>query len=92
MKFFYPAIFKKEEDGSYSARFPDLETCTAKGGDLEDVLENAIDSAFNWIDAELQEDDPELPPASDPEDIPLEENEFVREILVNYRIAEGWEE
>lgn len=92
MKFFYPAIFKKENDGTFSARFPDLACCTAKGGDLEDVMDNAISAAYDWIDVELHEDEPDLPAASDPDDLQLSEGEFARNILVNYRMMEGWEE
>lgn len=92
MKFFYPAIITHLEDGSYTAEFPDLEMCTAKGDDLEDCLENAISAAHDWIQVELEEDDPQLPPSSDKDDLSLKENQMAREILINYRMTEGWEE
>ena len=31
MKFIYPAIFSKTTEGTFEARFPDLECCTATG-------------------------------------------------------------
>ena len=34
MTFQYPAVFKKTESGGYTAYFPDLEMCTAKGETL----------------------------------------------------------
>ena len=41
MKFIYPAIFRKTDEGSYQGFFPDLECCYAKG----DTLEEAVDDA-----------------------------------------------
>ncbi len=93
MKFFYPVIVTEEKNG-YHAEFPDLTMCEADGDTLEDVLENAREAAFNWIDLELQEDDPVLPPSSDKADLELQaaDNQTVREILVTYRMMDGWEE
>lgn len=93
MKFFYPAIITKKDDG-YHAEFPDLETCTAFGETLDEALDNAKDAAYDWIDVELHEEVPELPPSSDKSDLEknLAENQFVREILVTYRMMDGWEE
>lgn len=42
MKYVYPAIFRKEEDG-YFIRFPDLESCYTQGDDLKDGMEMAED-------------------------------------------------
>lgn len=92
MKFYYPAIIRQNSDGKYHAVFPDLETCEAFGDSLEDVLDHAIDSAFYWIQAELEEDEPQLPPATDPADIALAEGEIARNILVNYKFYDGWDE
>ena len=93
MKFYYPVIVKKTENG-YHAKFADLEMCDADGDTLDEVLDNAKDAAYNWIEAELQEPDPQLPPSSDKADLEAEaaEDEIVREILVTYRMMEGWEE
>ena len=41
MKFIYPAVFRKTEDGTYEGHFPDLECCYAKGDTLEDAVDNA---------------------------------------------------
>ena len=40
----YPAIFKPEEDGTYSIDFPDLEGCYTCGDSIEDGLEMAEDA------------------------------------------------
>lgn len=94
MKFYYPAIVTKESETLYQAYFPDLEDCHATGDSLDDVLENARSAMHDWIEAEMQDEDYELPASSDTYDLEqhLEENQSVHEILVNYRMIEGWEE
>ena len=91
MKFIYPAVFRKTETGSYRAFFPDLECCFAEGDTLDDAIENANSAAFDWISLELSEDG-ELPSISDISDIAVEEGDVVRNISVNIRFYEGWEE
>ena len=92
MKFFYPALIKKLNDGTFHAVFPDLEQCEAYGDSLDDVLDRATDAAAAWIDVELQEEEPDLPSATDPADIPSGPDCFVRNILVNYKFTDGWDE
>ena len=41
MKFIYPAIIRKEENGTFKATFPDLACCEATGDSLDDVIEKA---------------------------------------------------
>ena len=91
MKFIYPAIFKKTEDGTYVGRFPDLEGCAARGETLDDAIEDANEAAATWIDVDMEENIP-LPPVSDPADLLLEEGELVRNICINYRFNDGWDE
>ncbi len=92
MKFYYPAVISRNSDGTYHARFPDLAMCEADGEDLMDVIENAKAAAYDWIDLEWKEPDPDLPAATDPADIPLKEGEAVHRILIIYRFLEGWDE
>ena len=61
MKFIYPAVFKKTEDGRYKGTFPDLEGCFGEGDTLDEAIENANAAAFDWISVELSEEVPELP-------------------------------
>lgn len=91
MKFIYPAVFRKAEDGTYTGFFPDLECCYAKGDTLDDAIDNANEAAYNWISLELEEDG-ELPSISDESDMELEEGDIVRNISVNIRFYEGWDE
>ena len=46
MKFIYPAVFRKKEDGGYDAHFPDLECCEASGETLDDAIDNANEAAI----------------------------------------------
>ncbi len=88
MKFIYPAVFENE----YEGKFPDLEDCYGSGETLMDAIEDAREAAFNWISVELDDPDGKLPPVSDECEIELRENECVRQILVNIRFMEGWDE
>ncbi|OUQ51483.1 type II toxin-antitoxin system HicB family antitoxin [Lachnoclostridium sp. An118] len=92
MNFIYPAVFRKGEDGKYHASFPDLECCEAVGDTLDDAIDNANDAARSWLSVELEEEEPELPRVSDMEDIPAEEGDIIRNISVNIRFYEGWDE
>ena len=67
MKFIYPAVFKKTEDGRYKGTFPDLEGCFGEGDTLDEAIESANAAAFDWISVELSEEVPELPPITDPD-------------------------
>ena len=57
MKFMYPAVFRKNEDGTYNGYFPDLECCTSTGDTLDEAIENANEAAYNWITVELDEEE-----------------------------------
>ena len=92
MKFIYPAVFHKTEEGHYKGYFPDLECCYGEGETLDDAIDNANEAARTWITVELEEDEPILPHVSDPEDILLAEDELIRNISVNIRFYEGWDE
>lgn len=92
MKFIYPAIFHKTESGNYEGYFPDLQDCRAVGATLDEALDNANEAAVEWISLELEEEIPELPSVSDPEDLTLKEGEFVRNISATIRFYDGWDE
>lgn len=92
MKFIYPAVFRKSESGGYNAFFPDLEYCEAAGDTLDEAIDNANEAARNWISVELEEEEPALPYVSDISDIETEEGDIIRNICVNIRFYEGWDE
>ncbi len=92
MKFIYPAVFRKTEDGSYEGYFPDLEDCHAKGETLEEAVLDANEAAFRWLSVELEDEEGNLPHVSDPQDLELADGSIVRNISVNIRFYEGWDE
>lgn len=92
MKFIYPAVFHKTEEGHYKGYFPDLECCYGEGETLDDAIESANEAARDWITLELSEDDPLIPYVSDIEDIEVKEGEIVHNISMNIRFYEGWDE
>ena len=92
MKFMYPAIIRKTEQGTWKATFPDQECCEAEGETLEDAVERANEAACEWISLELSEEDGHLPPITDMRDIHLQEGEVVRNICANIRFTDGWDE
>ena len=91
MTFQYPAVFRKTKSGTYTAYFPDLEMCTAKGETLDECINDAIAECRNWIQTELL-DTLDMPPVSDPDEIRLGEDEHIRNIAVIVRLYEGWDE
>lgn len=87
MTFIYPAVFTPHKDGKgYHVRFPDLDGCEAEGPDLEDALDEARAAAYNWVLAELEEEQPDFPQVSHEEDIPLSKDAFVRQIMVSVKL------
>ena len=97
MKFIYPAVFHKTEEGHYKGYFPDLECCYGEGETLDEAIESANEAARDWITLELSEDEPMIPYVSDIEDIEVKDGEE-RTILnkkvtfMNIRFYEGWDE
>ncbi len=91
MKFVYPAVFKKKEDGLIHVTFPDLDGCYAQGATMEDALEDAKEAEINWITLELEESF-DLPARSKEEDIPTEEGDIIRNVTATIRLTEGYDE
>ena len=92
MIFIYPAVFPKTDKGTYKGFFPDLEDCFGEGDTLDEAIEEANAAAYNWISLGLDEDDCQLPPVSDEDDLDLKEGDIVRNTSVNIRFYEGWDE
>ena len=91
MKFIYPAVIGKKEDGSWYGYFPDLEMCEASAPS-EDVLRERLKEAeYNWIALEL-EDTQMLPFSSDESDVELKPGEQFVHFSVNYSFQDGYDE
>lgn len=74
-KYFYPAVFQKE-DGGFSVWMPDVPGCISQGDTLEEAVEN-IKDAFGLFVEEEKENGREIQAASNPCDIELKPGQFV---------------
>lgn len=68
MKYIYPAIFTKEDDGGYLVEFPDLPECYTDGDSLAEAFENAEDALALMMWA-LEEKKAPIATPSNPADI-----------------------
>ena len=91
MKFVYPAVIHKNENGTFEAVVPDLAECRASGETFEDTVDNANAAVYDWIYLELSEEGT-LPPISDPEDLPRGPEDQIRNICVNVVLTDGYDE
>lgn len=87
MKYIYPAVFTREEDGSFSINFPDIPSCYTQGDNMQDGMEMAEDVlAFTMYSYETK--DKEVPEPSDIKTVKTGEGEFVSLIMcdtIEYR-------
>lgn len=74
MKYVYPALFTPV-DGGYAIRFPDLPGTNSQGDTLENALLNAQNALECWLDLLLDEN-MDIPPASTPSEIQIENGQF----------------
>ena len=49
MKFTYPAIIRKQDNGTWKAWLPDLTCCEAVGDTLDDAIEEVNAAVYDWI-------------------------------------------
>ena len=56
-RFFYPAIFHKDEKDGYWITFPDFPECFTQGKDLNDSYKMAIEALGLCIDERLRNQD-----------------------------------
>jgi len=71
----FPAIFKPLDEGGYFIRFPDLSGAMSEGKSVSNAMYMARD-VLSLTLLDRLEDGVEIPPPSNPADIPLEEGEF----------------
>lgn len=84
-KLFYPAVFTPEDDGGYSVAFPDLDGCFTQGETIEDAYKMAFDAlglAIDFLECEKRT----IPSPSTPNEIKLNENEFV--VIIEFDMLE----
>ena len=84
MDYVYPALFHKNNNGSYTVFFPDLPGCITEGKSKSEALSMAQDALTQWIGF-LIDEKMVLPPASEPETIITNEGEFISLVLAEIK-------
>ena len=62
-EYIYPAIFHKNNDGSFTVTFPDLPGCITEGKTMGNALKMAQSALTQWIDF-LHDEKKEIPKPS----------------------------
>lgn len=75
-RMFYPAVFQAEEEGGFSIFFPDVDGCITQGEDMDDGYEMAFDALGNML-SYLDEQGKAIPRPSSPQEIRLEDGQFM---------------
>lgn len=81
--YYYPAVFTKEEVG-FSVSFPDLPGCFTEGDTIEEAYKMSV-SAIGLY-AQNEDGDFDFPKASAPDEITLDNNEFL--VLIEFDLVE----
>lgn len=76
MKYAYPAVFTKEDNGTYSVAFPDIEGCYTSGEGLPEAIEMAEDALCLML-YDMEEENTAIPAASDLKSIKSGESDTV---------------
>lgn len=74
-KLFYPAIFHKAEEGGFWITFPDIPECMTQGDNMQQAYEMAVE-ALGLAISSRQAEKENIPVASEPCNIELNEDEF----------------
>lgn len=82
-KYYYPAIFTKEDIG-FSVRFPDLPGCYTEGDSIEEAYKMSTEAIGLYVQNE--EGSFVFPKASAPNEIELEKDEFL--MLIEFDLME----
>ena len=64
-KFFYPALFHKEDDGGFWVSFPDIPECLTQGTDMSQAYEMAVDALGLALEDRIKENNVPVPTSID---------------------------
>ena len=78
----YPAVLTPCKEGGFSVHFPDLPGAHTQGDTLKDALIMSREALAIWLDA-LTDDHQQLPNASDPAAVTIQDGQFISLIDVN---------
>lgn len=85
MVYIYPAVFTPAAEGGYGIYFPDLPGTNSQGEDMRDAINMARKALASWLDY-LIDEKREIPVATIPCTVPLEEGQFVTLIDVDMTV------
>jgi len=78
-KYVFPAIFTREDNGSYSVNFPDVKNCFTGGEDLASAIEAAEDVLGTMLTF-YEDEHRDIPDPSPLESIQTSDSEFANYI------------
>jgi len=84
MEYVYPAIFHKNDDGSYTVVYPDLPGCISEGKNLGNALVMAQSALKQWL-GYLADKEQEIPSPSVLGDIKISTGELVNLICTEVK-------
>ena len=64
-KFFYPALFHKEDGGGFWVSFPDIPECLTQGTDMSQAYEMAVDALGLALEDRMKENNVPVPTSID---------------------------
>lgn len=64
-KFFYPALFHKEDGGGFWVSFPDIPECLTQGIDMSQAYEMAVDALGLALEDRMKENNVPVPTSID---------------------------
>ena len=86
MEYVYPAVFRANDDGTYTITYPDLPGCVSEGKNLANAMYMAQSALTQW--AEYHADKKlDLPAASNAKNIGTDDREFVN--LIRAEVKDG---
>lgn len=83
-EYVYPAVFRANEDGSFTVMYPDLPGCITEGKDLANAMYMAQTALTQWIEY-LTDKKEEIPSAHTMQETPAEAGEFVNLIRADIK-------
>lgn len=83
-EYVYPALFHKNDDGSYTITYPDLPGCISEGKDLGNAMYMAESALTQWVEY-LIDKKKEIPKGSMLGTLEVGEGEFANLIRANIK-------
>ena len=83
-KYFYTALFHKEETGGFWVSFPDIPECLTRGDNMSSAYEMAIEALGLALEDRIKENN--IPYARFIDEIPTEENAYP--VIVEFDLLE----